>query len=254
VFLEPQGGKWISGLLGVICLLTLVYTGAAYAWGNDGHNIVAYIAADNLDPAARRSVAKLLGTPYQKEAVARAMAAASILLDNQFRARDPSTMSWHFINLCRQDHRTDIAARCDGDCVVAKINEYAARLRTQNYDKWGGNGDLAFLIHFVGDINQPLHAATNDDMGANCVKIRPASDITNLHILWDVDHYGTSIWSPGWKTSLIPGIHEKPRAPWRPSIGNTVAGLYGTNTRRLMSPGIQRNSRAGKSMTHFRSS
>jgi hypothetical protein len=187
VFLEPQGGKWISGLLGVICLLTLVYTGAAYAWGNDGHNIVAYIAADNLDPAARRSVAKLLGTPYQKEAVARAMAAASILPDNQFRARDPSTMSWHFINLCRQDHRTDIAARCDGDCVVAKINEYAARLRTENYDKWGGNGDLAFLIHFVGDINQPLHAATNDDMGANCVKIRPASDITNLHILWDVD-------------------------------------------------------------------
>jgi hypothetical protein len=70
---------------------------------------------------------------------------------------------------------------------VAKINEYADRLRTARYDTWGGDGDLAFLIHFLGDINQPLHAATNADLGGNCVSIRPANDIKNLHIMWDVE-------------------------------------------------------------------
>jgi len=179
--------KWVSGLDGVILVVTLNRVGTARAWGNAGHEIVAYIAADNLNPAARRSVARLLGTPDQKEAVAQAMATVSVLPDTEFRNRDPSTMSWHFINLCLQDPRNELAARCDGNCVVAKINEYAARLRAANYDKWGGEGDLAFLIHFVADINQPLHAATNADQGGNCVMIKPASDIRSLHILWDVE-------------------------------------------------------------------
>ena len=129
--------KWVSGLVGVIFVVTLNRVGTARAWGNAGHEIVAYIAADNLNPAARRSVARLLGTPDQEEAVAQAMATVSVLPDTEFRNRDRSTMSWHFINLCLQDHRNELAARCDGNCVVAKINEYAARLRAANYDKWG---------------------------------------------------------------------------------------------------------------------
>jgi hypothetical protein len=150
------------------------------------HEVVANIAADNLSLTARRSIAKVLRTPDREEAVARAMATVSILPDTEFRNRDPSTASWHFINLCLQDHRNELAARCDGNCVVAKINEYAARLRTANYDKWSGEGDLAFLIHLVGDIYQPLHAATNADQGGNCITISSPSDVKNLHILWDV--------------------------------------------------------------------
>ena len=171
---------------GLACVFTLRCNAAAYAWGSDGHKIVAYIAADNLNPGARHSVAKLLNTPDQKEAVAQAMAAASILPDTEFRESDPSTTPWHYIDICRQDTREDIAARCAGNCVVSKINEYTERLRTGNYDRWGGSGDLAFLIHFAGDINQPLHAATNDDLGDNCVRIRSSSNVRNLHALWDV--------------------------------------------------------------------
>jgi hypothetical protein len=114
------------------------------------------------------------------------MATVSILPDTEFRQRDPSTTSWHFINLCLQDGPEDVAARCNGNCVVAKINEYATRLRTGSYDKWGGQGDLAFLIHLVGDIFQPLHAANNDDQGGNCIKITAPSQVPNLHIIWDV--------------------------------------------------------------------
>jgi hypothetical protein len=69
---------------------------------------------------------------------------------------------------------------------VSKINEYARRLRQADYDQWGPDGDLAFLIHLVGDIYQPLHAATNADQGGNCVAITPIAGVTTLHVLWDV--------------------------------------------------------------------
>ncbi len=46
---------------------------------------------------------------------------------------------------------------------------------------------LRYLIHFVGDMHQPLHASDNDDEGGNCTAMkffdqeRPA----NLHSIWD---------------------------------------------------------------------
>ena len=72
-----------------------------------------------------------------------------------------------------------------GNCVTAKIDEYARRLRDGNYDKWGAAGDLAFLIHFVGDIYQPLHAVTNADRGGTYQRVNVESVEENLHYTWD---------------------------------------------------------------------
>src|SRR5438445_3692473 len=54
--------------------------------------------------------------------------------------------------------------------------------------------ELAFLIHFVGDIHQPLHSANNGDRGGNCDNLTTSlkhSDgskpTTELHAAWDVD-------------------------------------------------------------------
>jgi hypothetical protein len=52
-----------------------------------------------------------------------------------------------------QGRRTDVPARCPGgNCITAKIDEYSRRLKEGRYDQWGAAGDLAFLIHFVGDL------------------------------------------------------------------------------------------------------
>jgi S1/P1 Nuclease len=47
---------------------------------------------------------------------------------------------------------------------------------------------LKFLIHFVGDLHQPLHAADHADRGGNCVALVPSPDgeDKNLHAYWDV--------------------------------------------------------------------
>ncbi len=151
----------------------------------EGHEVVAVIAADNLTPQARARVAGILGVPDNSQAVADAMAAASIRPDTEFRA-DPKTHPWHYISLCLQDTPADMTLRCPaGACVTAKIDEYAHRLKTGNYDHWGAAGDLAFMIHFVGDIHQPLHAAGNEDRGGTCQPVEVTPPEQNLHFAWD---------------------------------------------------------------------
>jgi len=163
----------------------LLPAAGAMAWYPEGHEVIAMIAADNLTPRVRSQVARILVVADEKRAVADAMAAASILPDTEFRA-DPSTHSWHYIALCLQDTRADLAARCPhGNCVTAKIDEYARRLRDRNYDRWGAAGDLAFLIHFVGDVHQPLHAAGNGDRGGTCQPVEVTPPEENLHFAWD---------------------------------------------------------------------
>jgi hypothetical protein len=81
--------------------LSLMGSGSTlvWAWGSDGHQIVARIAANNLTPAARTHVAQLLGVAKTKTAVANAMAAASIRPDTEFRNSNPETKPWHFIDI-----------------------------------------------------------------------------------------------------------------------------------------------------------
>jgi nuclease S1 len=155
----------------------------AWGWGSDGHKIVARIAADNLSPSAQSQVAGILGVPTSQ--LPSAMEAASILPDTRFREEDHCTEPWHFIDICLSDTRADIPRRCrGGNCVTARIDEYSRRLTNENYDRWGAVGDLAFLIHFVGDLHQPLHAADDADKGGNCIMVDyPRAE--NLHNAWD---------------------------------------------------------------------
>jgi hypothetical protein len=175
----------------MLSALTLSFFGVrpdspAWAWGNQGHEIVAVIAADNLSPAAREHVAKILGASSNVDSLEKAMAAASIRPDTEFREEDRSTAPWHFIDICLQDRRTDVPARCPGGaCVTAKIDEFANRLKQGDCDKWGGADDLAFVIHFVGDIHQPLHTATDADLGGNCIAVESHPRARNLHAAWD---------------------------------------------------------------------
>ncbi len=60
-----------------------------------------------------------------------------------------------------------------------------SRLKEGNCDKWGASGDLAFLIDLVGDIHQPLHAATDADKGGNCIAMESHPHARNLHTAWD---------------------------------------------------------------------
>jgi len=44
---------------------------------------------------------------------------------------------------------------------------------------------LMYLIHFVGDVHQPLHLGNARDRGGNKIRLRFKGKLTNLHALWD---------------------------------------------------------------------
>ena len=84
----------------------------AWAWFNEGHEIVAVIAADDLTPTARSHVAQILGVPADTGSVEKAMAAASIRPDTEFREEDRATAPWHYIDICLQETEKDVSSRC----------------------------------------------------------------------------------------------------------------------------------------------
>jgi hypothetical protein len=162
----------------------------ARCWWENGHRTVARIAAANLTPAARTRVSKLLGVPDTPEDVANALAVASTWPDEIKKDR-PDTAAWHYVDLTLQDGKDAFAERCaDNNCVTARIRQFRLQLSaTKNVANPSVISDLdalRFLVHFVGDVEQPLHAVSDADQGGNCEPLEPMmGKAKNLHAFWD---------------------------------------------------------------------
>ena len=44
---------------------------------------------------------------------------------------------------------------------------------------------LKFLVHFIGDMHQPLHVGRGEDRGGNSIRVRWFGESRNLHSVWD---------------------------------------------------------------------
>jgi hypothetical protein len=129
-------------------------------------------------------VAQILGVPDTPAAVARAMANASVWADETKNLT--RTSEWHYINLTLQDGKDAIPERCPGNnCVTARIEIFRDQLAGRGQTGIANRDALRYLIHFVGDVHQPLHAASDADVGGNCERIRLFNGANNLHALWD---------------------------------------------------------------------
>jgi hypothetical protein len=231
--------RWQGVLLSLFGLVQL--SSPAWAWFAEGHEIVGIIAADDLTSNARSHVSQIFHVPADTRSIEKA--AASIRPDTEFREEDRSTAQWHYIDICLQDTKKDLSARCPhGNCVTAKIDEYARRLHDRDYDKWGAVGDLAFLIHLVGDIHQPLHTTTNADRGGTCqrVNVTPAED--NLHYAWDdavvavlEKLLGTT--EPEATARKLEALYPDAGdlATWKPRVGADCMGIASTGRERRLS-------------------
>lgn len=161
----------------------LLLPAPAFAWGAEGHEVVAHLAALNLTPRARQQVAALLGGEAEA-----GMAIAANWAD-EIRDARPETSTWHFVNLeIEGDGSYQPARDCpQGNCVVAQILRDQAILAGRASRARKAEA-LKFLIHLVGDIHQPLHAGENHDRGGNMVAITTRrGGATNLHHFWDDD-------------------------------------------------------------------
>jgi hypothetical protein len=170
----------------------------AFGWGPEGHRIVAVIAASHLSPSAFQGVSALLksdsvartklGRTPTPATMAAAMASVASWADDV--KRDTNTGSWHFLDLAGSDQQAQLAARCPGaNCVTEKIRVMTANLKAHRGFPRGTRvftptEELKFIIHLMGDLHQPLHAATNADAGGNCLTT-DGFGTTELHAAWD---------------------------------------------------------------------
>ncbi|WP_042467023.1 S1/P1 nuclease, partial [Sphingomonas sp. FUKUSWIS1] len=183
--------------LGILAATALTAAPASAYW-EYGHETVAQIAYANVAPrtkvAIRRILAQqaLLDTP---ECPAGTIEEASVWADcikplktADGKSRFGFAYSWHYqnVDVCAP---FDLTPACkDGDCVSAQIDRDVTLLRDRKTSPHDRVQALAFLIHFVGDLHQPLHAGDRHDKGGNDVKTdygiyAPAR--LNLHSVWD---------------------------------------------------------------------
>lgn len=156
----------------------------AFGWGAQGHRLVARLAEAELTPAARAEAARLLAGESDPS-----LAGVANWAD-EIRDRDAllfkRTWRWHFVNLAGHACRYRAIRDCPGgDCVVAQIARQAAVLRDRRQPVAVRRDALKFLVHFVGDVHQPLHAGHARDRGGNDTQVNDAGFGTNLHALWD---------------------------------------------------------------------
>ncbi|MCX2680490.1 S1/P1 nuclease [Galbibacter sp. EGI 63066] len=172
----------------IICLLCVQQTIANTPfWGKTGHRVVGEVAEQHLNRRTQRKIAKLLDG--QSLALV-ANYADDIKSDDRFKEFGP----WHYVNFPFGKKYGEETPSEYGDIVVA-IEKCIAIIK----DKEASKADRAFylklLVHFMGDLHQPMHVGRAEDKGGNDIQVRWFNKGTNLHRLWDsdmIDFYGMS--------------------------------------------------------------
>jgi len=188
-------------LFSLYVLVLFFWPSAARAWGCKGHQTVALIAEKHLTPETRQWVEKLLSenpidpklNRYCGGAARDAMADAATWADDVRGERKNGP--WHYIDIPRGSKRGELEPFCGAaGCVTKAISEQLAILKDKNADAAKRADALRYVIHFVGDLHQPLHTITNADEGGNCVPLKyfrrtahehNHSFSPNLHSIWD---------------------------------------------------------------------
>lgn len=171
----------MNSVLRLVCLSTIALPmfcpTDAFAWGADGHRLVAELAEAQLAPHARAEVLRLL-----RQEPGATMASVSTWADEVRRA---NTAPLHYVSLPEGDCTYVRERDCqDGQCVVEAIKDQLAILKSGSTD-----GErlvaLKYVIHLIGDIHQPLHVGVARDKGGNLHQVRAFGRGTNLHAVWD---------------------------------------------------------------------
>ncbi len=165
--------KLLATALAVFCLPL-----PAYCWGPVGHDLVARIAQAQLSKKVRAKVDAILGPGVTIVSISS--------WPDTIRRERPETAGWHFIDIPIDQPHLDMARDCPkGNCVIHAIANFRAALKDPATPADKRKEALMFVVHFVGDMHQPLHSSDNKDKGGNDVHVTLADRPGNLHGAWD---------------------------------------------------------------------
>lgn len=154
---------------------------ALMSWGVIGHKTIAQIAENHLNLQAKGAVKALLGNQSLADV---ATWADEVRNQQEYR----KTASWHFLNVpLGLNYNQFIQAIKDqpNDNVYTALIKCQQELSEVNTTTEKKAIALKFIVHFVGDLHQPMHISRAEDKGGNTIQVRFDNKGTNLHSLWD---------------------------------------------------------------------
>ncbi len=217
-----------------VVVLVLTMPTLSLGWSAGGHMMTASIAYSRLNPRARTKVNELLAIEIEpeleiesKDFVSAAHWADDIKSVDAFKFLDP----FHYINLPFTDDGTPLPTNLPRPENILKGLEDNVRILRTSPDRKQQAQALRLIIHFVGDIHQPLHNVTRinqarpgGDLGGNkfMIKLRQPDgsfEERNLHSYWD-DGLDTFPLSGPPPTYIPPPLSDIPPAVAKARIGN----------------------------------
>ena len=199
--------KRTAGLIFTGMLAVVTSSVELSAWGDAGHQIVARIAARRLLPQTKIKIVALaragagdlpglatalgtVGSPQPNSTNFKNALAAMAIWPDHMPDGKGATEPWHYSDFGLFEGTHTTADRCPVGCVTQLIptlirNITSATSITDGTRTFGPDKQLRFLIHFLGDIHQPLHVSTNADAGGNCEQTTGFDDAIELHASWD---------------------------------------------------------------------
>ena len=205
--------------LGLVFSL-FAFASPAYPWGGTGHHVVALIAEQRLSPEVRERIDRLL---FNGRYTIRDISTCADQIRSSAAPPRPgarmfpvdeacptvagtvtaNTAPWHYIDIPIPTKETDLEKFCPkGDCVVDQMQRLARLLRDSNDDAERRQA-LLFLVHFMGDIHQPLHAAERGcDRGGN-------RELVNFYLGTEerADDHLHRVWDSGLVDKLMLDLH-----------------------------------------------
>jgi hypothetical protein len=148
-------------------------------WGKNGHRATGKIAEKHLTKRAKKKIDKLL----KGQSLAFVSTYADeIKSDRSFSKYYP----WHYVNMGLNETYEEAEKNPKGDLVTG-INECIAVLKNDNASDEDKAFHLKLLVHFVGDLHQPMHIGRKEDKGGNAIQVQWFGKGTNLHRVWDTN-------------------------------------------------------------------
>ena len=164
--------------LGLVLTVAVSSANLCFGWGEEGHRLVVRLADGLLTPTARAQVMATLAPGDSLEELAS--------WADEVRRTRKETEPWHYVDIPLQSMGLDMKRDCpQNDCIIAKIADFRKQWRDPSASPEARREALLFLVHFVGDLHQPLHCEDHEDKGGNEVRVEFFGSQTNLHSLWD---------------------------------------------------------------------
>ncbi len=174
----PRSKRITAGASVALCAvaLTLSLPRNAHAWAQNGHRVIGELAERYLEPEVRARVRELLD--------GRGLAEIGNWADDirSFPVWD-CAQPFHYVTIEPGAEYPDQGVP-EGDAIEAVVY-YTDVLMDSGAPVDARQTALKFLVHFIGDLHQPLHVGRGCDRGGNQVKVEWFGEAANFHNVWD---------------------------------------------------------------------